>query len=138
MAVLYRSVIRVVLKIEKLLLGKSKLQLSAGSAPYAQGVSKCSGDGDCIKGSNCNNDNGLCFWDVPVPTTGVYRLDKDGGTSNISFPILSNDVVWSGNIRACVNGTCDSTADVCDKEGCSVKRPSPVTLVCTACISREV
>ena len=86
-------------------------------------------DTDCIEGSACNTDNGICFWDVPLPSTGVYRLTNNGGNSTIQFPILNTDVVWSGNIKACVNGTCDASESECDKNGCGIAGPSPVTMV---------
>lgn len=99
-----------------------------GAAPYSSG-SHCAHDSDCIEGSACNTVNGICFWDVPIPSTGKYRLEKNGGRSQVKFPILKNDVVWSGNVVACFNGTCDDTNDGCDKHGCAPKRPSPVTMV---------
>jgi hypothetical protein len=105
------------------------LYFTSGSAPYANGQTFCHSNTDCITGSECDLNNGLCFWNVPVPSTGVYRLPKDGGNSTIEFPIFVNDIVWSGNIRACIDGTCDSTPAECDKSGCRVKGPSPVTLV---------
>jgi hypothetical protein len=105
------------------------LYFTSGSSPYQNGVTHCSSNTDCIQGSECNRDNGICFWNVPVPSTGVYRLNKNGGTSSVEFPIFQNDIVWSGNIRACVDGTCESSPAECDKSGCRVKGPSPVTLV---------
>lgn len=106
------------------------LYFTSGSSPYSNsGITHCYSSQDCITGSYCNLDNGICFWDIPVPSTGGYRLNKNGGNSIVKFPILSNDIIWSGNIRACVDGTCDSTPAECDKSGCRVKGPSPVTLV---------
>lgn len=105
------------------------LYFTSGAASYANGLSHCTQNSDCIEGSECNKDNGICFWNIPLPSTGIYRLNKDGGNSTVNFPIYANDVVWSGNIRACVDGTCDSTPTECDKSGCRVKGPSPVTLV---------
>ena len=106
------------------------LYFTSGSAPYSSSsVSHCYSSNDCITGSYCNQDNGLCFWNIPIPSTGSYRLNKNGGNSKIQFPLLSNDLIWSGNIRACLDGTCESTPAECDKSGCRVKGPSPVTLV---------
>lgn len=104
------------------------VSLTSGAAPYKSG-GHCASDGDCIDGSYCNKDNGICFWNIPLPSTGVYRLGANGGQSDVSFPILNYDVVWSGNIKACKEGTCEKSSEECDKTGCTVQMPAPVTLV---------
>jgi hypothetical protein len=104
------------------------LSFTAGAAPYKSGASHCSSNAECVDGSECNSVNGICFWAVPVPSNGRFGLSK-GEESSISFPILQNDVVWSGNIVACKDGTCAKTEEECDSSGCRVNSTSPVSLV---------
>jgi hypothetical protein len=106
------------------------MEFTSGAAPYANGIGSCKSDSDCIQGSVCNTDNSICFWDVPVPSSGTYRLNGGGDSSLISMPVLDYNIIWSGNIRACKNGTCSKSSDECDASGCRVNATSPVTLVC--------
>jgi hypothetical protein len=105
------------------------IDITPGAAPYAASTSHCSANTDCIEGSYCDMNNGICFWNIPVPSTGNYRLEKQSSGSVVTFPILKNDIVWSGNIVACKDGTCSKSADECDATGCRVNSTSPRTLV---------
>ena len=104
------------------------LSFTAGAAPYKSGSSHCSSNTECVDGSECNTVNGICFWTVPVPSNGRFGLSQ-GEESSIYFPILGNDIVWSGNIVACKDGTCAKTVEDCDSSGCRVNSTSPVSLV---------
>lgn len=104
------------------------LDLTAGAASYAAGKSSCYSDSDCIQGSECNTLNSICFWNVPTPSNGNFRIDS-GESSFVTFPILDNNIIWSGNIRVCVNGTCNEDETKCNTEGCRVNSTSPVSLV---------
>ena len=99
--------------------------LTAGSAPTIPNKTKCASSNDCILGSVCDVQNGICFWQIPIPTSGKYRVDA-GGSTSFTFPFLPNgeSVVWSGNIGICTEGTCDnSNSTICDLQGCSTRGP---------------
>ncbi len=110
--------------------------VTSGAAPYSMGFSSCHGNSDCIEGSTCNIANNICYWTVPAPSNGNFRVEP-GSSNTISFPILENDVVWSGNLRACVNGTCSQSEEECDESGCRVNATSPVTLVWNVFLSDD-
>lgn len=84
----------------------------------------------CPLGSTCNSANGNCYWDVPAPSTGKFRIDANGGTNSLTFDFLSNGEgdVWSGNIGACADGTCESDAATCEASGCGISGGSPQNL----------
>jgi hypothetical protein len=67
---------------------------------------------------------------IPKPSTGSFRLQSRGSSSKFTFPSIDNgiDVVWSGNIGACINGTCADTQQQCDSNGCGIIGGSPQTL----------
>jgi len=80
----------------------------------------------CETGTSCDTASGLCFWDVPTPNVGNWRVPS-GRMSAITFPAWSNSdgAAWSGNVGFCVEGTsCVSkkglvaNATLCDSEGC--------------------
>jgi len=81
----------------------------------------------CPTGSSCNSANGICYWNIPTPTNGNFRLDPNGGTNALKFPIYSNSVVWSGNLGGCLNGTCNNSPSQCDSTGCGVINGCPQT-----------
>jgi len=92
--------------------------------------SACTVDTDCVEGTSCQVNNGICYWTVPTPGRGNFRLEPNGGTNTVTFDFYSNgqSVVWSGNIGGCLNGTCSASASSCDATGCGTTGGSPQTL----------
>jgi len=95
---------------------------TSGSAPFSRpGIYNCATNDDCLFGSECHANRGtpLCFWNVPTPGNVNFRVPA-GGHNRLDFPILNNgqDIVWSGNIVACLDGTCSDTPVICDSIGC--------------------
>ncbi|KAI8895004.1 thaumatin [Globomyces pollinis-pini] len=89
----------------------------------------CGSDGDCIAGSECNKVAGICFWKLPKPSTGNFHLDPHQ-KSSVTFPLIDNreNILWSGKVGACLDGTCLESEAKCDKEGCDVPYGSPMTI----------
>lgn len=83
----------------------------------------------CLEGSTCDTQNGICYWTVPTPSNGNFRLEPNGGTNSITFPYYNNgqSTVWSGNIGGCLNGTCQGSESSCDTSGCGTLNGCPMT-----------
>lgn len=97
---------------------------TAGAAPYnVPGKPKCHSDADCLAGAACLTSNGICFWRVPTPLRGNFRIPA-GASNAFVFPYVDNGngVFWSGNIGFCQPGTCgpSSSPAECDARGCGV------------------
>jgi len=101
--------------------------MTSGAAPYAPGKTRCATNTDCVQGATCDTGNGICFWTIPTPANGNFRLDANGGTNSVVFPFTSQNTVWSGNIGGCLNGTCSASENVCDQSGCGTFGGSPQT-----------
>jgi hypothetical protein len=96
-------------------------QVTAGAAPNVQNNgASCNSNADCVGGSYCAG-NHICFWNTPssISAGGGFGL-APGETRVMSMPYLSTDVVWSGNIAACVEGKgCgDQNFTHCRQAGC--------------------
>jgi len=101
--------------------------VTSGAAPTSTGSGSCPSV-SCIEGATCNTQNGICYWDIPTPGNGNFRIDP--GTSNtLTFPYYNNGqaALWSGNIGACLTGTCSDTNATCDSQGCGVINAAPMT-----------
>jgi len=101
--------------------------MTSGAAPYAPGKTRCATNSDCAQGATCDTANGICFWTIPTPQNGNFRIDSDGGSNAVIFQFNGGNVVWSGNIGGCLNGTCSASQQVCDKSGCGTFGGSPQT-----------
>lgn len=91
--------------------------------------SNCTKSGVCPPESRCDKSNGICYWNVPTPSTGNFRIPK-GASSDIVWSILpnSNEFVTSGNLRFCLEGSCSGSAEVCDSGGECTAGGDPITL----------
>jgi len=96
---------------------------TAGAAPYrSPDIKKCNSDNDCLAGSSCLMANGICFWTVPKPSRGNFRVPA-GSSNSFVFPFVDNGnaIHWSGNLGFCQKGTCGPKSDAeCDANGCGV------------------
>ena len=103
--------------------------LVSGSAGYNNSnVTRCRSSANCTLGSACNTANGLCFWTIPTPSNGTFRLPP-GTSTNLTFPYVDNGsgTLWSGNLGACTASTCSSTVtSVCDSGGCGPLGPGTI------------
>lgn len=102
---------------------------TSGAAPTMGGVPHCTTNSHCTIGSACDVSNGICYWVIPTPGNGDFRITPNGGRNSLTFPFLNNNnaFVWSGNLGACLNGTCNDPASYCDAHGCSTPGGSPET-----------
>lgn len=77
-----------------------------GTAKYADNyrggsVIPCNHDADCPVQTRCNTDVNMCFWVMPKPADGNYKL-APGTENKIEFdvydfgPTMATNVVWSG------------------------------------------
>jgi hypothetical protein len=66
------------------------------------------------------------------PDLSSYRVDANNGTADFVWsevPPDGSDVVWSGNLALCLNGTCVSTLseDECDAGKCTIAEGGPLS-----------
>ncbi len=101
----------------------------AARARVQQATAGAAGNcGACPPQSSCDTVNGICFWDVPTPSGGDFRIPA-GSTSNVTWAILpANNIVFSGNLGFCLEGFCGAAPDVCDAGKCTVADGGPVSM----------
>jgi len=91
------------------------------------GLGQCNEEMKCPPGQACNTGNNECFWSLPKPMTGNFKLEEGGmdgdqAIFNIPASQASNNVLFQGVFYGSI--FCESNGD-CMSEPCGVNCLSP-------------
>ncbi len=89
----------------------------ANAAAGVAGTCQCSTQVDCGTVAQCNANNSLCYWNLPVVASGQYHMPVSAQTVLCFPPPQSGkNIQWSGNIFGRTG--CDANGQNCQTGDC--------------------
>lgn len=78
----------------------------------------CGQDNTCPSGQACNVDNGNCFYTLPTPISGDWKLAANGGTATFCIPAPASPGVQFGGGAVFGRTGCDANGENCQTADC--------------------